>query len=138
VSHNTIINRQDTAGGPMIIGLAPMAGAVIKDNIMYFNTYGAQCGVEGNAFRSCWPGLIEGKNVLIDNAKVGAQYITGASGNFRNSNYSASEAAVRFNDPANNDYSLKENSPYRNAATDGKDVGVDFEALRKALGVSKL
>ena len=138
VSHNTIINRQDTAGGPMIVGLAPMAGAIFKDNIMYFNTYGAQCGVQGNAFRSCWPGLIESKNVIIDNAKVGAHYITGSSGGFRNSNYSASEAAVRFTDPANNDYSLRADSPYRNAASDGKDVGVDFAALLKALGVTKL
>jgi hypothetical protein len=136
VRHNTIINRQDTDGGSMIIGLVPMKGAILEDNIMYFNTYGAQCAVPGNAFRACWPDLVEGKNVLIGNARATAEYVTGPKGNFRNSYYSATEAAVRFTDPANNDYSLRQDSPYRNAATDGKDIGVDFEALRKALGVS--
>lgn len=138
VRHNTIINRQDMDGGSMVIGLEPMKGAIIKDNIMYFNTYGAQCGVPGNAFSSCWPELVEGKNVLIGNANVGAEYVTGLRGGFRNSYYSPTEAAVRFTDPVNNDYRLRPDSRYRNAASDGKDVGVDFEALLSALGVTKL
>ena len=122
----------------MMIGLAPMKGAILKDNILYFNTHGPQCALPGNAFRSCWPDLAEGKNVLIGSPTASAEYVTGPRGNFHNSYYVTTEAAVKFNDPAANDYSLRDDSRYRNAATDGKDIGVDFEALLKALGVSKL
>jgi hypothetical protein len=134
LSHNTFINRQDTSGGPMIIGLAPMSGAIVKDNIMYFNRYGTQCALPGNAFNACWPNFTEANNVIINNDSE-CDYITGRNGNFRKSFCAANERAVKFSDPANNDYRLRPDSPYRNAASDGTDIGVNMNALNAALGI---
>jgi hypothetical protein len=47
--------------------------------------------------------------------------------------FAASVAAVGFTDAVNDNYQLTSGSPYHNAATDGKDIGVDFAALAAAL-----
>jgi hypothetical protein len=39
---------------------------------------------------------------------------------------------VGFVDSARGDYRFKTDSPYRKRATDGKDVGCDFDALSAA------
>jgi hypothetical protein len=42
--------------------------------------------------------------------------------------------AVGFADPQNGDYRLKAGSAFRRAGSDGRDVGVDVDALERALG----
>jgi hypothetical protein len=50
-------------------------------------------------------------------------------------NFPASIAAVGFvhpNNGVNGDYRLLPTSPYKNAGTDGKDLGADINAIRHA------
>ena len=42
-------------------------------------------------------------------------------------------AAVNFTDEANQDYTLLDSSPFKYAADDGKDCGVDFVELNAAI-----
>lgn len=42
-------------------------------------------------------------------------------------------ALVKFTDNANQDYTLQSDSPFKNAANDGKDCGVDFVELNAAI-----
>ncbi len=52
--------------------------------------------------------------------------------------FPANVAAVQFTNVAAGDYSLAPGSPYNNAGTDGKDIGVDMDALTAATsGVSQ-
>src|SRR5262249_51363251 len=46
----------------------------------------------------------------------------------------ASPTAVGFVDWAGGNYGLAPGSPYKSAGTDGKDPGVDFNALAAAVG----
>ncbi len=47
--------------------------------------------------------------------------------------FPANVAAVQFTNVATGDYSLAPGSPYNNAGTDGKDIGVDMDALNAAM-----
>ncbi len=67
------------------------------------------------------------KNALIELTVPEDQY---PADNF----FPAELAAVGFVDPANGDYHLAPSSPYKNAATDGKDIGADMDALLAAIG----
>jgi hypothetical protein len=48
--------------------------------------------------------------------------------------FPAAVGNVGFTDAANNNYSLSGSSPYRNAATDGTDIGVNWTDLTTATG----
>ena len=50
-----------------------------------------------------------------------------------NNFYPSSLDSVGFLNLAGRDYRLARSSPYKRAATDGRDIGVDFEALSTAL-----
>lgn len=125
--HNTVLNIQDVPGGMMMIGLVATQGAVVKDNIMYFNRYGVQCSAPGNTFASCWPGFQEQGNIIVNNDNE-CQYITGANGNFPKS--FCADASFSLT----SDYRLPTNSPYKGKASDGTDPGVDMDQLLAALG----
>ena len=49
-------------------------------------------------------------------------------GNF----FPASDAAIRFVDRAGGNYRLRASSPYKNAGTDGRDIGADIGAVNRA------
>jgi hypothetical protein len=63
------------------------------------------------------------------NAFIGGTSTSHATGNF----FPASTAAVGFVDAQNRNFALASSSPYRNAATDGRDLGVDFNLVRHLL-----
>jgi hypothetical protein len=63
------------------------------------------------------------------NAIIGGASANHAAGNF----FPASIAAVGFVDAPSRNVALTATSPYRNAATDGRDVGVDFSLVRHLL-----
>lgn len=123
--HNTIINRQDVRGGLMMIGLAA-SGVTMRNNVMYFNTYGTQCAVAGNQFASCWPGFVEQGNIIVNNDNDCA-YITGANGNFPRSFCAPGDFTLV-------DYRIPVDSPYKGKGTDSKDPGVDIDVLLAAIG----
>ncbi len=65
------------------------------------------------------------KNVLVAGSAFSGAY---PNGNF----FPADLNAVGFVDLGNGNYRLAASSPYRNAGTDGKDIGADFDLLNAA------
>jgi hypothetical protein len=66
---------------------------------------------------------------FANNAIIGAPAASYPANNF----FPATLAAVGFVDPANGNYKLDSGSAYKNAGSDGKDLGADFEALSAAI-----
>jgi uncharacterized protein (TIGR03437 family) len=125
-THNTILQSGATWKGTG----TPSTGVVVKDNIMQSGGYGPTC--DGGVLSFCFPSYQATNNVIVDSRTdpnpALSSFISGT--NF----YPTSQSAIGFLDPANGNYALAPNSPYRNAATDGKDLGVDMAALQAALG----
>ena len=121
VEHNTV----QQAGVIIICSCEPAPkNFVFKNNIVQYNAYGVYCGNEGLGAR------FKG-NVIADNRGAWANTSPPpiAPGNFSVPNYDA----VGFADYVRGDWSLSPKSKVRGKATDGRDPGVDFEALRRAV-----
>src|SRR6266542_699278 len=71
------------------------------------------------------PSFVFNKNLM-----VGAAATSNPAGNF----YPTQVSEVGFTDFAGGNYALSPSSPYHNAATDSKDIGVDFVQLNAAQG----
>jgi len=91
------------------------------------------CAVSGNpmaSFNACWTSYIAGPNALIGiNTNTAAA--NWPAGNF----FPTSVAAVQFtnfNNGNGGNYALLPTSPYKNAASDGKDLGADINAVNAA------
>jgi hypothetical protein len=123
INHNTLINNTVTV---LSLEAGPMTSFVYTNNIARHNTYGANgtASLEANA-----PGYIFTKNVFSELAGSGFTQAMYPSNNF----FPLTVAAIDFVDYNNGDYHLAVSSPYRNAATDGKNIGVDFNVLTSAL-----
>ncbi|HLL70956.1 MAG TPA: hypothetical protein VK363_05950, partial [Pyrinomonadaceae bacterium] len=122
--HNTVLQSGNitTAYGN------PSEGFVFTNNIVNHNLYGLMGTAQAGGLPTInvyFPGSVIRRNVM-----VGAlpQYYPGD--NF----FPTSLDAVGFANLAGNDYRLLPTSAYKNMATDGKDVGCDFDALNAALG----
>lgn len=102
------------------------------NNISLHNEYGmigSGTGVGNPTLTTYFPGAIVRKNVIIG----------GNSGQYPGDNFfPASLDAVRFLGGGGSRYCLAGSSRYKSAATDGKDVGVDFDALSAAMGKPQL
>jgi len=120
VDHNTIIQS-----GPIIMAdVLTSPGFVFRNNIaphMEYGVLGSGIGVGVSALNYYFPGYVFQKNVI---AGVPAGVVYPAD-NF----FPTSLNLVGFVNMAAGDYRLGPNSPYRNAGTDGKDLGCDFTAL---------
>lgn len=128
LTHNTFLNNQ--AFG--VLGATPrMTGCQIKDNIFGHTYYGLASvyvtrGGEGTEAlkEAC------GDYAFLNNALVGAK---GNSPTYPKSTlYPADWNAVRFVDARGGDYHLREDSRLHRAASDGKDIGADIDAIEKA------
>lgn len=124
IDHNTALHTGNlvTADG------RPHSGFVFRDNIALHN----EDGVVGSgtapgtpSLDTHFPGAVFRRNVVVggDPARYPAD-------NF----FPASLNDVGFADLTQSDFRLREDSPYKRAATDGRDVGVDFDALWTAAG----
>jgi hypothetical protein len=105
---------------------------IVRNNILLRTGYGIKgdgAGEGSNALQTYCPSYSFDKNVVV--AADSTQY---PSASF----YPASLDQVGFVDFAAGNYRLSTSSPYRNLGTDGKDPGVDFDALNAALGGSGL
>jgi len=116
----------------------PMRHVVFRDNILAWNTYGIFCAT-GQITKDCFVNWSEAKNVIINNSpgNVTTQDIISVFPNSLAVNASSNPLWVGpLDDRSIQNWKLKTNSPYRKAATDGKDIGVDIDLLVEALGLS--
>ena len=119
IEHNTAVQTGNiiTAEGP------PATGFVYRNNITPHNTYGVIGSGYGSGIPTLaqyFPGAVFENNVLAGSPAYRPPYPP--------KNFSPpSLAAVGFMALVGGDYRLAAGSPYKNGATDGSDIGVDFE-----------
>jgi len=136
VDHNTV--DQVNTGKPTIIvsSCETMSGIAITNNFFHRGQYGVfagggECGQfagvsygEGTStINAYFPGAVFQQNVIAD--AFGSPPAYPATTQF----ISPTTFRVQFQDYAGRNFSLLPASPYKNAATDGKDIGVDMSSL---------
>jgi hypothetical protein len=133
IEHNTAFHD-----GPIIMAEGtPHTGFIYRNNLTPHNAYGiigTDRGVGHSTLSTYFPGVVFTKNVLVGpwpsaGGAVVSQY-SGYPSNF----FPPSLDAVGFVNREHGSYRLAASSRYKNAATDGKDIGVDFDALTAATG----
>ncbi|HKP87841.1 MAG TPA: PKD domain-containing protein [Blastocatellia bacterium] len=125
IDHNTAFQTYNimTADGP------PNTGFIYTNNIAPHNDYGfigSGYGYGNPTLINCFPACVFAKNVL-----VGGPASVYPFGNF----FPAAMSGVGFVDYAGGNYRLAATSPYKNAGTDGFDLGADIDAIEVALGL---
>jgi hypothetical protein len=107
---------------------------VFRDNITQFNRYGVVCQIEGpecgreDHFCNCFPSGVFRGNVFADN--LGAAVNDNAESNYPSGNYFVSSyQRIGFADFAHGDWRLGVGSRTRKRGSDGRDPGVDLDAL---------
>ncbi|HYG82728.1 MAG TPA: hypothetical protein VD861_20195 [Pyrinomonadaceae bacterium] len=120
IEHNTAMNT----GNAVVSQTVANTNFVARNNI-FRKDVGS--GIEpGEAtLKRYFPGGVWTRNV-----QIGADWsmYNSSRGNF----FPPTPKAVGFVDPARGDYRLAPGSKYKKAATDGKDIGCDFDALAAA------
>jgi Bacterial Ig domain len=121
--HNTSLQNGDI----ILVDGRPTSGFVFRNNIMPHNDYGVTSprGTGTATLNQYFPGAIFAGNVIVT-SKWGYLYP-------QNNFFPPSLGDVGFADPTNANYRLSSASRYKNAATDGQDVGVDFDELDAGL-----
>lgn len=128
IDHNTIINTAAPPTSPNSdIAIAdsasdPITNFVFTNNLSTHTAY----GIFGNAVGTGTVALnTDFSNWTFQkNALVGESASSYPSGNF----FPATISDVQFVDYADGNYSLAATSPYKNAGTDGKDIGANLPA----------
>ncbi|HZF40530.1 MAG TPA: fibronectin type III domain-containing protein [Blastocatellia bacterium] len=124
VDHNTVFQ----SGSIITADYAPSAGFSFLNNIAPHNLYGvigSSHGSGNDTITHYFPGGVFRKNVIVGVP----QGIIYPADNFPTLLLSL----VGFVNLAGGDYRLSPISPYKNAGTDGKDVGCDIDALRSKI-----
>ncbi|HEX8719522.1 MAG TPA: DUF4214 domain-containing protein [Pyrinomonadaceae bacterium] len=128
VEHNTVLH---TGSDVQVYG-APSENFVFANNLMAHNSYGIiGTGVSSGraTITQYFPGSTFRRNVISGRGGGEGYPNYYPADNF----YPASLDDAGFTNPAGEDYSLSPSSPYRNQATDGKDIGCDFAAIAAAM-----
>ncbi|MFY9555359.1 MAG: PKD domain-containing protein, partial [Blastocatellia bacterium] len=128
IDHNTAIQTGNivTADGD------PHSGFVFTNNITPHNDYGVMGSgrsIGNDSLGYYFPGYSFSKNVVI-----GGPASLYPVGNF----FPSSISEVQFVDYPNNNYRLAASSTYRNAGTDGRDIGADQDAILVAIGGAQI
>jgi hypothetical protein len=130
VRHNTYPTTQILNSSDLLFIYGTITNGIFEDNIWKNNEYGVNCQTGA---LPCWPGHSMSNNVIIDNRSSAGKSGDGPlATKYPNDMIADSEAAVGFNDPANGDYGLSKDSPYKGKGHNGTDPGVDMIALRAA------
>jgi hypothetical protein len=109
----------------------PSTHFIYQNNITPHNTYGIKGSGSASGIPSLnhyFPGWIFQKNVIENIAPSKTPQSSYPPGTFFPSDW----AAVKFMDFANGNYALAPSSPYKNAGTDGKNIGADIAELNAA------
>lgn len=128
VSHNTV----QQAGNVITAYGAPVLNFVFRDNIVQLNRYGIVCQIEnhecGSAFCGCYPGGLFKGNVFVDN--LGAAASDNLESRYPAGNYFVSSyQKAGIADFAHGNWRLEVPQGTPQKASDGRNPGVDFEAL---------
>jgi PKD repeat protein len=123
IDHNTSFQT----GSVMTFGGNPAIGLVFTNNIAPHNTYGVKG--DGLATGSATLNQYAPGCVFLKDALPGGQASQYPSGNF----FMNALDDLGFMDRAGGNYRLSGSSPYRNAGTDGKDIGADIDAIEAAI-----
>ena len=126
IDHNTALQTSNILSAE---GTAH-TGFVFTNNITPHNDYGvigAGRSIGNDSLNFFFPGNYFSKNVIV----AGPSQVY-PSGNF----FPASLNDVQFVDQSNFNYRLSSTSPYRNAGTDGLDIGANHDAIAAAIGGS--
>jgi hypothetical protein len=124
IDHNTVFH----SGVIIVADGEPSSGFIFRNNIARNNLYGVlgsnrSPGLDSLGFY--FPGYDFKKNVIVGVPPEIKYPADNFLPNLPNQ--------VRFVDLAGGDYRLAPASPYKNAGTDGKDVGCDFSALNSKI-----
>lgn len=150
IEHNTVAWNKITHPGFSLtawhnfIGFFTVGGYnnTVENFVMRNNIFpmGQNSCFDGANMLACWPNSSNTirSNVLLnvdnhDSFNINQWWTTP----FPNNIFITSYSTVQFENltyDKTGDHRLKTSSPYHNAATDGKDMGVDFVALNSALG----
>jgi hypothetical protein len=127
LDHNTSLGATHSS---IFASNAPSPGFRLTNNILGFGVIAGDSASAGNgAIAMYFPDSQVLRNVLIDLDKA-----VNAPDPLPPLNFMALDVSdVGFIDPANGDFRLSPLSPFHNAATDGTDIGVDFDALLRAM-----
>ena len=124
IDHNTAFQTSNV----ITADVSPCVGFVFSNNLAPHNDYGvlgSGRGMGSGTLNYYFPACVFARNVLVGGP--GAVY---PANNF----FPAQMSAVGFSDLAGGNYRLALNSLYHSAATDGADIGVNFDALQTAIG----
>jgi hypothetical protein len=106
----------------------PNTNFVYRNNITPHNMYGVMGSARASGNLSLnyfFPGFVFQNNVIENIASSGVPQSAYPGSTLFPLNW----AAVQFVDLANGNYALAPTSPYKNAGTDGKDIGADIVGL---------
>ena len=135
IEHNTLIH--DGPQGTLLSagGVPAGNGFVFRDNLATHADYGIFGNAVGSgnvAIDAFFVGSIFANNGIIDRA-VDRTGDADKSGSYPASFLWANSLdQAGFTDYAQRDFRLLESSPFKNAATDGKDLGVDWDTIMSA------
>src|SRR5205823_3857096 len=108
-------------------------GLVYRDNIEFHNAYGVfGGGVGDHALSNFFPDAVFDRNVLIGPWPTSGGATPSDYSQHPDNFFPSSIAEVGFVNSGAADYRLTGSSPYKSAASDGTDIGVDFDALDAA------
>jgi hypothetical protein len=127
IDHNTGFQSNQIISADGI----PSTNFVYQNNITPHNLYGVvgPGHASGNpSLNYSFPGFVFQKNVIENIASSGVPQSSYPVNTF----FPPDWAAVQFVDFANGNYALAPTSPYKNAGTDGKDIGTDIAGLNAA------
>lgn len=126
ISHNSFIHGQGGGSACLVNASAPPNVDVItfRDNLCTMGSYGfygENSGFGGAAINGYWTNMSWNKNLLIGD-DFGLTYPSGSL-------FASTVEAVGFTNASASDYRLSTSSLYRNAGTDGKDIGADVNSI---------
>ncbi|MBA2481186.1 MAG: hypothetical protein H0V44_11035 [Planctomycetes bacterium] len=137
-NHNTMIHDGDISFATTGSSAVPVSGFVFTNNIAHHGcvrTTNTNWGINGvgtnpgdPTLSAFFPGAACTKNVFAVQPGFAVAYPAGNT-------FLAAWSNVGFTDFAGRNYRLLASSAYRNAGTDGKDIGCDFDALAVAMNV---
>jgi hypothetical protein len=143
IQHNTVASRHPNTGGTTLKFTYGAANAdytqmerfTLQDNLFLAQNYplfaGGGTTLAGvslaapsymwtnNVFAGPWPTPVGVKSNLLPQGNGNA--------------YPASEANIGYTNLAGRDYRLSSTSPYKNAASDGEDIGVHWDEFNEAI-----